>query len=189
MVQHKEKKTVAAPETDAGGSEKKEFVETVISVRRVTKVTKGGKRFSFSAFVVSGNQTGSVGIGSGKGREASMAVAKATAAARKRLIPVAIRGTTLPFEVQGKHGVSLVILRPAHPGTGIKASRAVSAVMRALGVTDVLTKSIKASRSGQNLVKATLNALAKCRTAADIARLRGISIKKVVKGAHYVEAQ
>lgn len=188
MAQQREKKPLATQEVDKGNTEKKEFIETVISVRRVTKVTKGGKRFSFSAFVVSGNQTGSVGIGSGKGREASMAVAKATAAARKHMIPVSIRGTTLPYEVQGKYGVSRVILRPAHAGTGIKASRAVNAVMRALGVTDVLTKSIKASRSGQNLVKATLNALAQCRSVVDIARLRGLSVKKVIKGAHHVDA-
>lgn len=189
MTQQKDKKAPVAQDLEKSGVEKKESVETVISVRRVTKVTKGGKRFSFSAFVVAGNQAGAVGIGSGKGREASMAVAKATVAARKRMIPVAVRGTTLPFEVEGKHGVCRVILRPAHPGTGIKASRAVGAVMRALGVTDVLTKSIKASRSGQNLVKATLNALACCRSLGDIARLRGMTVKKVMKGAHHVDTQ
>jgi small subunit ribosomal protein S5 len=169
--------------------ERKEFVDTVICVNRVTKVTKGGKRFSFAAFVVSGNQKGSVGIGLGKGREASVAVAKATAAARKHMIEVAIRGTTLPFDVVGQHGTAHVILRPAYRGTGIIAGRAVRAVMAALGITDVLAKSIGPSRSGQNLVKATLNALAKCRSAKHIAYLRGKTVQQVVKGAHYVAAQ
>lgn len=166
-------------------AEKHEFVDTVISVKRVTKVTKGGKRFSFAAFVVSGKQDGFVGIGLGKGREASLAVAKATARARKRLSRVSLRGTTLPFDVIGKHGSSKVVLRPASSGSGIIAGRAVRAVMMALGVTDVLARSIGPSRSGQNLVKATLNALAKCRSLGDIARLRSRSFEQIMKGSHH----
>lgn len=168
--------------------EKKEFVDTVISVKRVTKVTSGGKRFSFAAFVVSGNQSGSVGIGLGKGREASVAIAKATTRARKSMIPVAIRGTTLPFDVEGKHGASRVVIRPAYKGTGVIAGKAVRSVMMALGVTDVLAKSIGPSRSGQNLVKAALNALAKCRSVGRIAQLRGKSVEQVVKGSHHGQA-
>jgi len=173
----------------SSASEKKEFIDTVISLKRVTKVTKGGKRFSFAACVVSGNQTGSVGIGLGKGREASLAVAKATVRARKSLIPVAIRGATLPFPVQGRHGASTVIIRSASKGTGVIAGKAVRAVMMALGVTDVLTKAIGPSRSSQNVVKAALNALAQCRSAERVAYLRGKSINQVIKGGHHVEAQ
>jgi len=173
---------------EESGSERKEFLDSVISVKRVTKVTKGGKRFSFAAFVVTGNQTGSVGCGIGKGREASVAIAKATAIARKHMIEVATRGTTLPFEVAGQHGASQVMLRPAYQGTGVIAGKAVRAVMMALGVTDVLAKSVGPSRSGQNLVKATLNALAKCRSLKHVAKLRGKTIQQIVKGAHHVAA-
>ncbi|HVX01131.1 MAG TPA: 30S ribosomal protein S5 [Candidatus Babeliaceae bacterium] len=158
------------------------FVDTVVSVRRVTKVTKGGKRFAFSAFVVSGDQQGRVGIGLGKSREVSSAISKATSLARKNMIDVALRGLTLPYDVKGRHGASSIILRPAYKGTGLIAGGAVRAVMNALGIKDVLAKVVGPSRSGQNVVKATLNALAKCRSAEHIARLRDKSIKEIVKG-------
>jgi len=163
------------------------FVDTVISVRRVTKVTKGGKRFSFSAFVVSGDQKGQVGIGLGKSREVSSAISKATAQARKSMITVALRGETIPYDVAGRHGASHVIIRSAYKGTGIVAGKSMRAVMLALGIKDVLAKSVGPSRSGQNVVKATLNALAKCRTASQLAHLRGKSITEIAKGAHHVE--
>ncbi len=162
----------------------KTFIDNVVSVNRVTKVTKGGKRFSFSAFVVSGDQEGTVGIGLGKSREVSSAIAKATAQARKNRFKIALRGTTLPYEVTGKHGATLVMLRPAGRGTGVIAGGAVRAVMKALGVTDVLTKAIGSSRSGQNVVKATLNALAQLRTASELAHLRGKTVAELVKGSH-----
>lgn len=158
------------------------FVDTVISVRRVTKVTKGGKRFSFSAFVVSGDQKGAVGIGLGKSREVSSAISKATSQARKSMIKVALRGETIPYDVSGRHGASTVVIRPAYKGTGLVAGKSMRAVMLALGVKDVLAKSVGPSRSGQNVVKATLNALAKCRSAAHLARLRGKSIKELAQG-------
>lgn len=161
------------------------FVDTVVSVRRVTKVTKGGKRFSFSAFVVSGDQQGKVGIGLGKSREVSSAIAKATARARKNLIEIPLRETTLPFDVTGRHGATNVIMRPATKGTGLIAGGAVRAVMGALGVKDVLTKTIGPSRSGINVAKATLNALAKCRSLTHIAHLRGKKISQIIKGAHH----
>ncbi len=164
------------------------FVDTVISVRRVTKVTKGGKRFSFSAFVVSGDQKGNVGIGLGKSREASSAIAKATLRARKTMIPVALRNNTLTYDVTGRHGASSVILRAACKGTGVVAGKAVRAVMVALGVKDVLAKVIGKTRSGQNIVKATLHALAKCRSAKHLADLRGKTILEIAKGSH-VSAQ
>lgn len=160
----------------------KEFVDSVVSVNRVTKVTKGGKRFSFSAFVVTGDQHGRVGIGLGKSREVSSAIAKATAKARKSMIEIALRGTTVPFDVKGRHGATEVLIRSAYKGTGVIAGGAVRSVMEALGVKDVLAKSIGPSRCGQNVVKAALNALAKCRSAAAIAKLRGMTVNELVKG-------
>ena len=164
------------------------FIDVVVSVRRVTKVTKGGKRFSFSAFVVSGDGKGHVGIGVGKSRDASAAIAKATSQARKSMFEVALRGSTLPYEVSGRHGSSAVVIRPAYKGTGLIAGGAVRAVMKAAGVQDVLAKSIGPSGCGVNLVKAALNGLAKCRSAQRIAQLRGKTIEEVVKGGHSVSA-
>ncbi|MDP3889420.1 MAG: 30S ribosomal protein S5 [bacterium] len=155
------------------------FVDHVVNVRRVTKVTKGGKRFSFSAFVVTGDREGKVGIAIGKSREVSQAIAKATNKARKRMISVPLRDTTLPYDAQGKHGASKVIIRPAYKGTGIIAGGAVRAIMDALGVRDVLTKSMGSSNS-QNVAKATLNALARMRSAKHLANLRKKRIKEMV---------
>lgn len=155
------------------------FADFVINVRRVTKVTKGGKRFSFSALVVSGNQKGQVGIGLGKSKEVSQAIAKATNKARKELITVPLRGVTIPYPVIGKHGASKVVVRSASKGTGVIAGGAVRSIMEALGVKDVLAKSIGSSNR-QNVVKATLNALAKLRTAQHLSQLRGIKPKSEV---------
>ena len=163
-------------------SERKELVDFLVSVNRVTKVTKGGKSMSFAALVVAGDQQGRVGVGLGKGREVTLAIAKATNQARKRLIDVALRGTTLPYNIAGKHGASKVVLRPAYKGTGVIAGGAVRKVLVALGCKDVLAKSI-GSRNPQNLVKATLNALAKMRSATHLARIRGKTIQEMVKGA------
>lgn len=162
----------------------KTFVDTVVSVNRVTKVTQGGKRFSFSAFVVSGDQEGNVGIGLGKSREVSSAIAKATALARKNLIKIALRGNTIPYEVTGNHCATRVVIRPACKGTGLIAGGSVRAVMKALGITDVLAKTVGPSRCGQNVVKATLNALAQCRSAEHLAKLRGKAIKEIARGCH-----
>lgn len=163
------------------------FVDNVVSVRRVTKVTKGGKRFSFSALVVTGDRQGNVGLAIGKSNEVSSAIAKATAKARKHMFAVPLRGTTIAYPVIGTHGASKVVLRSAYKGTGLIAGGAVRAVMEAIGVKDVLAKSL-GSANQQNVVKATLNALAQLRSAKDIARLRGKSVEEIVKGQH-VEAQ
>ena len=160
------------------------FVDSVVSVKRVTKVTKGGKRFSFTAFVVSGDQKGKVGLGFGRSRDVSSAIAKATLRARKDMFEVAVRGSTIPFDVQGRHGACSVVVRPAYKGTGLIAGGAARAVMEALGIKDILVKAIGPSSSGQNLVKATLNGLAKCRSAARIAHLRGKTIEQITKGSH-----
>ncbi|AXK60451.1 30S ribosomal protein S5 [Candidatus Chromulinivorax destructor] len=155
--------------------------ESVVSVRRVTKVTKGGKRFAFSAFVVSGDQAGSVGIALGKSREVSSAIAKATVKARKDRIKISLRGGTIPYNVLGKHGASTVMLCSASKGTGVIAGGSVRAVMEALGIKDVLAKSLGASCS-QNVVKATLNALSKLRSLQHIANLRGKTTEEIIKG-------
>src|SRR5579863_7954052 len=156
-----------------------EIVDHVVDVRRVTKVTKGGKRFSFSALVVSGNKQGSIGVALGKSREVSSAIAKATTAARKNMIEIPVRGTTIPYPTIGKHGSSKVILRSAYKGTGVIAGGAVRSIMDALGVKDVLAKSMGSSNR-QNIVKATLNALAKLRSADHLAKLRSMTVKELV---------
>lgn len=157
-----------------------QFVDYVVSVRRVTKVTKGGKRMSFSAFVVTGDRKGNVGFALGKSREVSLAIAKATSKARKNMIHIPLRFDTLPYQAEGTHGASKVIVLPASKGTGIIAGGAVRAIMEAVGARDVLTKAFGAS-NGQNVAKATLNALSKMRSAKDIAHLRGMqSVNELV---------
>lgn len=163
-------------------SKEKTFVDHVVSVRRVTKVTKGGKRFSFSAFIVSGDRQGKVGIALGKSKEVSLAIAKATSKARKNMVMVPMRGSTIPYSVEGQHGACKVIVRPASKGTGNIAGGAVRAILNAAGVEDVLTKSF-GSGNGQNVAKATLNALAKLRSVLQLAKMRGTTIEKIIKGA------
>jgi small subunit ribosomal protein S5 len=155
------------------------FVDFVVNVGRVTKVTKGGKTFSFAALVVTGDQKGKVGIGLGKGREVSLAIAKATNKARKSLISVSLRGTTVPYNVVGRHGASRVVVRPAYKGTGVIAGGPVRKIMEAAGVTDILTKSLGSSNPN-NVVKATLNAFAQMRSASALAKLRGKSVEEIV---------
>lgn len=174
MVERKEKETLK----DATA-----MVDHVINVRRVTKVTKGGKRFSFSALVVSGDQQGNIGIARGKSREVSSAIAKATNRARKNMISVSMRGTTIPYPVIGRHGASKVIIRSAYKGTGIIAGGAVRAIMDALGIKDVLAKAI-GSTNQQNVAKATLNALAKLRSAQHLAQMRSTTVKDMIGSKH-----
>lgn len=161
----------------------KEFLDFVVSVRRVTKVTKGGKRFSFSAFIVTGDQQGNVGMALGKSKEVSSAIAKATLRARRNLISIPLRDSTIPYDVIGTHGSTKVVLRSACKGTGVIAGGAVRSIFLAAGVKDVLAKCV-GSRNKLNAVKATLNALAKLRTVRGIAQLRGKSTQEVIKGSH-----
>jgi len=168
-------------ETKKSVSNKENLVDNVISVRRVTKVTKGGKRFSFSALVVSGDKQGRVGIASGKSREVSQAISKATNKARKRMIEIPLRDSTIPYDVKGKHGASKVVIRSASKGTGVIAGGAVRALMEVLGIKDILAKSI-GSGNPQNVVKAALNALAKLRSVRRLAQLRGKTVTEIVGG-------
>jgi len=162
------------------------FVDHVVSVRRVTKVTKGGKRFSFSALVVTGNKEGLIGIALGSSREVSQAIAKATNKARKNMIKVSLRGKTIPYDVHGRHGASRVLIRSASKGTGVIAGGPMRAVMNAVGIEDILGKSFGGSQA--NVVKATLNAFAKLRPASHIARLRGKSVEQIT-GDNNVRAE
>ena len=157
------------------------FVDFTVSVNRVTKVTKGGKRFGFSVFVVSGDQGGKVGIALGRGRDVASAIAKAALKARKNTISFPLRGSTIPYNVTGRHGSSTVLIRSAFKGTGLIAGGPVRAVMEAVGIKDVLAKSL-GSPNPQNVVKAVLNGLAQLRSISRIAKLRGKSIEEITKG-------
>jgi len=159
-------------------TEENKLVETVINVRRVVKVIKGGRRFAFSALVVAGDSAGRVGVALGKSRDVSSAIAKALKRARKDMFEVPLYKTTVPFTVTGRHGASKVLIRSASKGTGVIAGGAVRSVIEALGVKDVLTKSIGAGNP-QNAVKATIDALKKMRSASHIASLRGKSLKEI----------
>jgi small subunit ribosomal protein S5 len=135
-----------------------EFKDQVINIRRVTKVVKGGKNLSFSALVAVGNGRGTVGIGKGKAREVPMAIAKAVQDAKKKLITVPLKETTIPHLIRGVHGAGLVILRPASKGTGVIAGGAVRVIMELAGIKDILTKSIRSSNP-ISVANATMDAL------------------------------
>jgi small subunit ribosomal protein S5 len=161
-------------------SEPKETTEKVVFINRCAKVVKGGRRFSFSALIVSGNHNGRVGIGFGKANEVSEAIRKATESAKKRMINVAVHENTIPHEVLGEFGGGRVLLKPASPGTGVIAGGGVRAVIEAAGIRDVLAKSL-GSNNPANVVKATLEALAALRPKDEIFKVRGktIAIKTV----------
>jgi len=152
-----------------------ELVERVVKINRVAKVVKGGKRFSFNAIVVVGDQQGSVGVGLGKANEVPETIRKGVELAKKNMITVPIVRGTIPHEVLGSIGAAQVLLKPASPGTGVVAGGAVRAVMEAAGVKDVLTKSLR-SMNGINVVRATMDALSKLRTRQEIASLRGLVV-------------
>ncbi|MCD8266632.1 MAG: 30S ribosomal protein S5 [Prevotellaceae bacterium] len=158
-----------------------ELKDRLVAVNRVTKVTKGGRTFTFSAIVVVGNENGIIGWGLGKAGEVTAAIAKGTEAAKKNLVKVAIVNGTVPHEVFAKFGGAKVLIMPASAGTGVVAGGAMRAVLDSVGVRDVLAKS-KGSSNPHNLVKATIAALSQMRDAKMVARQRGITIEKVFRG-------
>jgi small subunit ribosomal protein S5 len=149
-----------------------ELKDQVISIRRVTKVVKGGKNLSFSALVAVGNERGRVGIGKGKAREVPQAIRKGVEAAKKNMIKVPLADTTLPHLVKGVDGAGLVILRPAAKGTGVIAGGAVRVIMQLAGIRDILTKSVRSSNP-ISVANATLDALRNVRNPDDVAKMRG----------------
>ncbi len=162
-----------AQEGDSGAPE---TIEKVVHINRCAKVVKGGRRFSFSALVVSGDQQGRVGCGFGKANEVADAIRKASEASRKNMEPVKLLNTTIPHEVIGEHGGGRILLRPASPGTGIIAGGGARAVLEAAGVRDVIGKSFGSSNHA-NVVKATLAALSVLRMPDEILRSRGKPVK------------
>ena len=152
--------------------------DRLVAINRVTKVTKGGRAFSFAAIVVVGNENGIIGWGLGKANEVQAAIAKGVEAAKKNLIRVPIHKGTIPHEQAAKFGGSRIYLRPASEGTGVKAGGAMRAVLESVGITNVLAKS-KGSSNPHNLVKATIAALDEMRSPAQVAQYRGISVEKV----------
>ena len=158
-----------------------ELKDRLVAIKRVTKVTKGGRAFSFAAIVVVGNEDGIVGWGLGKANEVQAAIAKGVESAKKNLIRVPVHKGTIPHEQEAKFGGSQILLRPASEGTGVKAGGAMRAVLESAGITDVLAKS-KGSSNPHNLVKATIAALGEMRSPAQVAHNRGISVEKVFNG-------
>jgi ribosomal protein S5, bacterial/organelle type len=158
-----------------------ELKDRLVAINRVTKVTKGGRAFSFAAIVVVGNEDGIVGWGLGKAGEVTSAIAKGVEAAKKNLVKVPVYKGTIPHEQLAKFGGAEVFIKPATHGTGVKAGGAMRAVLESVGVTDVLAKS-KGSSNPHNLVKATIAALCELRDPAMVAQNRGISVEKVFKG-------
>ena len=158
-----------------------ELVDRLVGVQRVTKVTKGGRAFGFSAIVIVGDEAGVVGHGLGKSKDVATAIAKAVEDAKKNLVRIPILNGTLPHEQKGKFGGAKVFIKPASNGTGVIAGGAVRAVLESVGVHDVLSKS-QGSSNPHNVVKASFDALLQLRSAAEIAKQRGVSLEKVFNG-------
>ncbi len=158
-----------------------ELKDRLVAINRVTKVTKGGRTFTFAAIVVVGDGKGVIGYGLGKAGEVTAAIAKGVESAKKNLVKVNVLKGTIPHEIEVAYGGAKVFLKPAAPGTGMVAGGAMRAVLESVGITDVLAKS-KGSSNPHNLVKATIKALSEVRDAYTVAGTRGIPMSKVFNG-------
>ena len=159
---------------------KLDLQERVVSLNRVSKTVKGGRIMKFAALVAVGNGDGIVGVGIGKSAEVPDAIRKGIEDAKKNLVKVSRKGTSIPHEVMGRFGASMVVLKPAAEGTGVIAGGAVRAVIELAGIEDIRTKALR-SRNPINLVSATMNGLAELRDAEQVAAMRGIDVEKIVK--------
>lgn len=153
--------------------------EKLVSLSRVSKTVKGGRKMKFTALMVVGDGNGVVGVGLGKSVEIPDAVSKAIEDAKKNLVRVSMKGTTIPHEIVSEYGASLVVLKPAAKGTGVIAGGAVRAVLEAVGIKDVRTKALH-SRNPQNVVNATIKGLSMLRDANEVAEIRGKSVEEIL---------
>lgn len=152
--------------------------ERLVTYNRVSKTVKGGRVIKFSALVVVGDGNGTVGYGTGKSNEISEAIRKAIQDAKKNLVKISLKGTTIPHEVIGAYGAGRVLMKPAAPGTGVIAGGAVRAVVEMAGIRDIRTKSLR-SNNPNNVVRATIQGLASVRSAQEVAEIRGKSVKEI----------